>query len=111
VASALVAAPAASAVDAVVLVSCFTSSNPLTTSAPECAGMEGEAWTTVAPTLKAAGLTVFTAPEGPGGTPPAPCSGGGALLPSDTFIDTDGDLDTNGRALARFVAFLRDAYG
>jgi triacylglycerol lipase len=111
VASALVAAPTASAADAVVLVSGFTSSNPFTTSAPECAGTEGEAWTTVAPTLKAAGLTVFTAPEGPGATPPAPCSGGGPLPPSDAFIDTQGDLDTNGRALARFVAFLRDAYG
>ena len=70
VASALAAAPAASAADAVVLVSGFTSTNPFTTSAPECAGMEGEAWTTAAPTLKAAGLIVFTAPEGPGATPP-----------------------------------------
>jgi triacylglycerol lipase len=111
VASALVTAPAATAADAVVLVSGFTSSNPFTTAASECAGMEGEAWTTAAPTLKAAGLTVFTAPEGPGGAPPAPCSGGGPLPPSDAFIDTSGDLDTNGRALARFLAFLRDAYG
>jgi triacylglycerol lipase len=111
VASTLAAAPAASAADVVVLVSGFTSSNPFTTSAPECEGTEGEAWTTVAPTLKAAGLTVFTAPGGPGATPPAPCSGGGPLPPVDAFIDTQGDLDTNGRALARFVAFLRDAYG
>ena len=111
VASALAAAPAASAADAVVLVSGFTSANPFTTSAPECAGMEGEAWATIAPTLKAAGLTVFTAPEGPGAAPPAPCSGGRPLPPSDAFLDTQGDLDTNGRALARFVAFLRDAYG
>lgn len=99
--------------EAVILVSGFTSTSPFTTTVPECAGQEGGTFSpTVAPTLKAAGLQVFTAPESPRGAPPANCTGPGQPTPpADATIDTEGDIDANGEALARFVAFLRDSYG
>jgi pimeloyl-ACP methyl ester carboxylesterase len=109
---ALGAARAAQAIDAIVLVSGFSSSQPFSSSTPACAGQEGAAFSpNVAPTLKAAGLIVFTAPEGQEANAPPPCTGGGPAPPSDTVIDTSGDLDENGGALARLIAFLRDAYG
>jgi triacylglycerol lipase len=106
------AAPA-SASNAVVLVSGFTTSTPFTTSAPSCTGKEGSTWgINVAPALKAAGVTVFTAPEADGKNAPAPCVGSGqAAPPSSATIDTGGDVDANGLALASFLAFLRDKYG
>ena len=113
------AAPAASATSAVVLVSGFTTSTPFTTSDPSCGGSEGETWSpSVAPVLKGAGFTVFTAPEGPNadgsapGNPPAPCVGPGQAAPpaSDT-INTGGDVDQNGQRLGQFLAFLNQSYG
>jgi triacylglycerol lipase len=107
------AAPA-HATDAVVLVSGFTTSTPFSTSAAGCAGKEGSTWSpNVAPTLKKTGLTVFTAPEGEAAKAPTPCVGAGQAAPdpSTTTIDTGGDADTNGKALAAFLAFLRDQYG
>src|SRR4051812_25746019 len=87
---ALVAAAPASATNAVVLVSGFTTSTPFSTSAPSCAGQEGSTWSVnVAPALKAAGQTVFTAPEGEGAKAPAPCAGQGqAVPPASATIDT-----------------------
>src|SRR3954471_11492377 len=107
------AAAPASASNAVVLVSGFTTSTPFTTSDPSCLGKEGTTWSpNVAPTLKKAGLTVFTAPEADGKNAPAPCVGSGqATPPSTATIDTGGDATSNGKALAAFLAFLRDDYG
>src|SRR5215213_2957538 len=101
----LAAAAPASAADAVVLVSGFTTSTPFSTSAAACAGQEGSTWSpNVAPALKGAGLLVFTAPEGEGAKAPAPCVGAGQPAPpASATIDTGGDADTNGRALASFL--------
>ncbi|MFL5890755.1 MAG: hypothetical protein ACJ76M_16930, partial [Solirubrobacteraceae bacterium] len=55
----------------------------------------------MAPTLKAAGLTVFTAPEGPGATPPAPCSGGGPLPPRPAGDILSGPRGMQARCGAR----------
>ena len=115
VAAVLLAAAAptsAEAANAVVLVSGFTTSTPFSTSAPACAGKEGSTWSpSVAPALKVAGQLVFTAPEAEGAKAPAPCVGSGqAAPPASATIDTGGDADTNGLALASFLAFLRDQY-
>jgi triacylglycerol lipase len=113
------AAPAASASSAVVLVSGFTTSTPFTTPDPSCNGSEGDTWSpSVAPVLKGAGFTVFTAPQGPNadgsapGNAPAPCLGPGQAAPpaSDT-INTGGDVDQNGERLGQFLAFLHQSYG
>jgi len=108
----LATAGAAQATNAVVLVSGFTTSTPFSTSDPSCKGKEGDTWSVnVAPALKQANLTVFTAPEGEGAKAPAPCVGPGQKAPpASATIDTGGDVDTNGRALASFLAFLRDNY-
>jgi hypothetical protein len=113
------AAPAASASSAVVLVSGFTTSTPFSTSDPSCAGKEGDTWSTsVAPVLKGAGFTVFTAPEGPNtngsvpGTAPTPCLGPGqAAPPAADTINTGGDVDQDGQRLGQFLAFLNQSYG
>src|SRR5688572_29627347 len=113
VAAAFAVAPAsASAVNAVVLVSGFTTSTPFSTSDPSCLGKEGDTWNVaVAPPLNQPAQLVFTAPEADGTTPPAPCVGPGQPAPpASTTIDTGGDVDANGRALASLLAFLRDNY-
>ena len=101
---------------AVVLVSGFTTQTPFSTSAAGCAGKEGPTWGPpgiVASTLKAAGLNVFTAPiANGGGAPPAPCTGPGqATPPQSAVINSNGDVNDNGAALAQFLAFLRSSYG
>jgi hypothetical protein len=121
VAIAALAAPAATRGapppgSAVVLVSGFNTTTPFTSSDPSCAGREGATWsapTGPAAALKRAGYTVFTAPAArAGGSPGAPCAGGGPAPPASATIDSNnGGLDANGRALLRFLAFLRSGYG
>jgi triacylglycerol lipase len=110
------AAGAAQATPAVVLVSGFDTTTPFSTSAPSCAGQEGETWspaTGVAASLKQAGYTVFTAPTLQSETsPPAPCLGTGQTAPpAAATIDTNGDIDANGRALIALFQFLASNYG
>lgn len=108
-----VAAPAPGS--AVVFVSGFTTTTPFTSSAPQCAGQEGPTWgaPTGAPEqLRAAGYAVFTAPVGNHGAVAAPCSAPGQPVPPSTAtIDSNGDVDANGRALLTFLSFLRVSYG
>jgi triacylglycerol lipase len=116
----MVAMPASAAAatypDAVLLVSGFDTASPFTTPDPSCDGKEGPEWDPVggiAKTLKPAGLDVFTAPVRQTGEPLLqPCSGAGELVPPDTaVIDSNGETDANGKALANLIGFLRDAYG
>jgi len=109
-------APAATYPDAVLLVSGFDTASPFTTPDPSCDGKEGPEWEPaggIAKTLKPAGLNVFTAPvRQTGGSLPPPCSGAGELLPPDSaVIDSNGETDANGMALANLIAFLHDSYG
>jgi triacylglycerol lipase len=109
-------AAAATYPDAVLLVSGFDTASPFTTPDPSCDGKEGPEWDPVggiAKTLKPAGLDVFTAPvRQTGGSLLAPCSGAGELVPPDTaVINSNGETDANGNALANLIGFLRDAYG
>ncbi len=109
-------AASAQASPAVVLVSGFDTTTPFSTSAPSCAGQEGETWsppTGVAAALKQAGHTVFTAPTLQSETsPPAPCLGPGQVAPpAAATIDTNGDIDANGRALIALFQFLASNYG
>ncbi len=102
--------------EAVVLVSGFTTTTPFTNPDPACNGQEGLTWsppTGVAAALKAAGNAVFTAPIRHLDDPVAlPCPGSGAPAPPiSNYIDSGGDDDANGAALAGFLAFLRDSYG
>lgn len=118
-AAAVVAAPAEAAPsypDAVVLVSGYNSSTAFTTPDPSCEGKEGDTWshpTGPAPALRAAGENVFTAPVRHGSDPIVPpCAPGGTPVPAPaTYINSYGDDDANGAALASFLAFLRDSYG
>ncbi len=120
-AAALVVAPTASAQgptypSAVVLVSGFTTVTPFTTPDPSCDGREGETWgpaTGVAAALNSRGFAVFTAPVKHLNDPEAlPCPGSGSPLPPQSdYVDSGGDDDANGAALAGFLAFLRDRYG
>ena len=109
-------AQAATYPDAVVLVSGFTTTTPFTNPDPACNGQEGLTWsppTGVAAALKAAGNSVFTAPVRHLNDPVAlPCPASGAPAPPiGTYINSGGDDDANGAALAGFLAFLRDNYG
>ncbi|MGH8956844.1 MAG: esterase/lipase family protein [Microbacterium sp.] len=109
-------ASAATYPDAVLLVSGFDTASPFTTPDPSCDGKEGPEWNPaggIAKTLKPAGLDVFTAPvRQTGGSLLPPCSGPGELVPPDAVvIDSNGEADANGRALANLIGFLRDAYG
>ncbi len=101
--------------DAVVLVSGFDTQTPFTTPDPACSGKEGEAWdppTGVAAALKTAGRKVFTAPVRQGGEAGlAPCNPDGPAPPRSDYIDSNGELDANGTALAGFLAFLQSKYG
>lgn len=110
------AAPAATYEDAALLVSGFDTASPFTSPDPSCDGKEGPEWSLqggIAPTLKAAGLKVFTAPvQQAGEALPAPCSGTGEPTPpSSTTINSNGETDVNGAALAGLIGFLRDSYG
>jgi triacylglycerol lipase len=109
-------AAAATYPDAVLLVSGFNTATPFTTPDPTCDGKEGPEWDPVggiAKTLKPAGLDVFTAPVRQTGEPLLPpCFGAGELVPPDTaVINSNGETDANGKALANLIGFLRDAYG
>lgn len=109
-------AQAATYPDAVVLVSGFTTTTPFTTPDPSCNGKEGGTWnvpTGPAAALKAVGNKVFTAPVRHLNDPLAPnCTGAGEPVPpATTYIDSGGDDDANGAALASFLGFLRDNYG
>ncbi|MQA75500.1 MAG: hypothetical protein GEU88_14360 [Solirubrobacterales bacterium] len=113
---ALAAAPAAHGEPAVVLVSGFDTSTPFSTPDPSCAGQEGLTWSNPdgpAAALRAAGFSVFTAPVARGGAlPPSPCLGPGQPAPpNDATIDSNGELDANGRALDTLLGFLRTEYG
>jgi len=109
------AAAAPSYPEAVVLVSGFDTETPFTTPDPACNGKEGEAWdapTGIAGRLKAAGKQVFTAPihqSDSNGLPP--CNPEGPAPPLSDYVDSNGELDANGQALAGLLAFLRDEYG
>lgn len=109
-------AHAATYPEAVVLVSGFTTTTPFTNPEPVCNGKEGLTWsppTGVAAALKAAGNAVFTAPvRHLNDTVALPCPGSGEPIPPlSAYIDSGGDDDANGAALAGFLAFLRDSYG
>lgn len=113
---ALAAAPAAHGESAVLLVSGFDTSTPFTTPDPSCAGKEGPTWSNPqgpAAALRAAGSSVFTAPVAQGGAlPPTPCLGPGQPAPpGEATIDSNGELDANGRALETLLGFLRTDYG
>jgi hypothetical protein len=101
--------------EAVVLVSGFDTQTPFTTPDPSCNGKEGEAWdppTGVAAALKAAGNKVFTAPVHQAGSSGlTPCDPDGPAPPQSDYVDSNGEVDANGAALAGLLAFLRDNYG
>lgn len=101
--------------EAVVLVSGFDTQTPFTTPDPSCNGKEGEAWdppTGVAAALKAAGKKVFTAPVSQNGSNGlTPCDPDGPAPPQSDYVDSNGEVDANGAALAGLLAFLRDNYG
>ncbi|HEY0277132.1 MAG TPA: hypothetical protein VGC32_02570 [Solirubrobacterales bacterium] len=106
------ASPAAGYPEAVVLVSGVESLTPFTTPSPACAGQEGNAWSPeVAPTLRAAGLAVFTAPVAPNGESNPSCTAGGPEVTPAMEINSDGEVNANGLALARFLSFLAQSYG
>lgn len=98
------------------MVSGYNSSTAFTTPDPSCAGREGDTWsipTGPAHALRAAGLQVFTAPVHRGTDPQlAPCAPDAAPVPpAADEIDSFGDNDANGAALAGFLDFLRTQYG
>jgi triacylglycerol lipase len=111
-------APASAATypEAVLLVSGFDTASPFSTPDPSCNGKEGPEWSPaggIAQTLKPAGLKVFTAPVRQTGEPLLPpCTGPGETAPPDgAVIDSNGELDADGQALANLLGFLRDTYG
>jgi pimeloyl-ACP methyl ester carboxylesterase len=112
----IAAAPAtarSSANRAVLLVSGVESTSPFSTPAASCAGKEGPAWGIhdgVAPALKAAGFSVYTAPvrDGPLKSPPPSCAK--RAPSSSTWLNSKGDIDANGAALNRLLAFLYRTY-
>lgn len=108
------AAPAMAAdyPNAVVLVSGVESDTPFSTPDPSCAGQEGPAWAPmVAPTLRAGQVAVFTAPAGPGGLLQLSCTAGGPDVTPAQIINSNGDVNLNGQALAAFLTFLQQNYG
>ena len=109
-------ASAATYPEAVLLVSGFDTASPYTTPDPSCNGKEGPEWSLpdgIATTLKGAGLNVFTAPVQQAKEPlPPQCAGPGELLPpSTTVINSNGEVDDNGKALASLIGFMRAEYG
>jgi triacylglycerol lipase len=111
----LAAAAPATAADypnAVVLVSGVESDTPFSTPDPSCAGQEGPAWApTIAPALRTGGVAVFTAPAGPDGLLSFSCTAGGPDVSPGQIINSNGDVDVNGQALAAFLTFLQQNYG
>jgi triacylglycerol lipase len=108
------AAPALAAdyPNAVVLVSGVESDSPFSTPDQSCAGQEGPAWAPmVAPTLRAGQVAVFTAPTGPDGRVGPSCTAGGPNVGAGQIINSNGDVDLNGQALAAFLAFLQQSFG
>ncbi len=104
--------------EAVLLVSGFQTEAPFTTPDDACKGEEGPDWglpNGVAAALKdpAAPHAVFTAPVSRTGVPvPDPCPATGTPLPTaDMVVNSNGETDENGAALARLIAFLHDSYG
>lgn len=102
--------------DAVVLVSGYNSATSFTTPEPACEGREGDTWSNPdgpAAALRTAGFAVFTAPVRHGSDPLGPpCAPGATPVPPPAdSIDSFGDNDDNGAALASFLAFLADEYG
>ncbi|MGH7910222.1 MAG: esterase/lipase family protein [Candidatus Dormibacteraceae bacterium] len=101
--------------EAVVLVSGFTTTTPFTTPAETCQGTTPEAsMTFLAQTLRADGEPLYTAPvnEGPGPVKEqAPYFSDCPRLPADLTIDSLGDVNADGSALARFVDYLHATYG
>ncbi len=115
-AAALSATGAHAAGAPVVLVSGFNTITPFTTPDPACNGKEGDEWnppTGIAAALKGAGMSVYTAPVMQQGVAPAaPCAPGTPVPPvATTYINANGDVNANGKALGTFLAFLRDNYG
>jgi pimeloyl-ACP methyl ester carboxylesterase len=109
-------ATAATYPEAVLLVSGFDTASPYSSPDPSCNGKEGPEWSLpggVGTTLKAAGMNVFTAPIQQAQEPLLPpCTGPGELLPpTTTVINSNGEVDANGKALASLIGFLRDEYG
>ena len=111
----LAAAAPATAADypnAVVLVSGVESESPFSTPDPSCAGQEGPAWApTIAPTLRTGGVAVFTAPVGRDGKLLQSCTAGGPDVGPAQTINSNGDIDANGAALAQFLSFIQQSYG
>jgi triacylglycerol lipase len=109
-------AQAATYPEAVLLMSGFDTASPFSTPDPSCNGKEGPEWNPaggIAQALKPAGLDVFTAPVRQTAEPLLPpCTGPGETAPPDTaVINSNGELDANGQALANLLAFMRDTYG
>ncbi len=104
--------------EAVLLVSGFQTEAPFTTPDAACNGKEGPDWglpNGIAAALKdpAAPHAVFTAPVSRTGVPvPDPCPATGTPLPTaNMVVNSNGETDDNGAALARLIAFLHDSYG
>lgn len=109
-------ATAATYPEAVLLVSGFDTASPYSSPDPSCDGKEGPEWSLpggIGTTLKSAGMNVFTAPIQQAQEPLLPpCAGTGELLPpTTTVINSNGEVDANGKALASLIGFLRDEYG
>ncbi len=105
-------ASAASYPDAIVLVSGVESSTPFSTPDPSCAGQEGKAWSPeVAKTLRAQGFSVFTAPVTNKPVLPPSCNPDGPDVGASETVDSNGDIDANGRALLAFLSFIEANYG
>jgi triacylglycerol lipase len=114
--AATTSAQAATYPEAVLMVSGFDTASPFSTPDPNCNGKEGPEWSPaggIAQTLKPAGLDVFTAPVRQTGEPLlAPCTGPGEAAPPDSaVINSNGELDANGQALANLIGFMRHTYG
>ncbi|OAI40603.1 hypothetical protein AYO39_00130 [Actinobacteria bacterium SCGC AG-212-D09] len=112
-ASASAAQTRAPARPAVVLVSGLSSASPFSTPARSCVGKQGPAWALkngIPPALERAGYRVFTAPvrKNASTPPPAPCAS--PAPGSTTWINSGGEVDANGAALDRFLAFLHRSY-
>jgi triacylglycerol lipase len=111
------AGAAAPSTDAVVLVSGITTTTPFTTPPAVCKGTypRGSTWSYDGAGFAAAGYPVYTAPVNFGSGPVAPdppnFSGCPAQLPASMTINSRGDIYTDARALASFIAYLHSRFG